>query len=346
MKIAKKNFGMLSNGKKARLFILKAGDLKLVMTDYGASMTALYVPASQRPKEDVLLGCGTFSGYAEDRFFFGSTIGRYANRIANGTFTLKGRTYTLDQNDGNHTLHGGRRNFSRRLWKADIYEEKDGVFVRFELVSPDGDGGFPGRLKAVVSYGLSKSNELIIDYSADVDQGCPVSLSNHAYFNLSGEGRGSILSHEVLFYASRYAALGSHYIPTGELCGVEGGPFDLRTRMAVKDAMARSPETQEGYDHCFVADGEAGKLRPFAEVSDPLSRRKMRLFSTHPGFQFYTGNSIRAAAGKPGSLYEKHSGLCLEPQFFPDTPNQDAFPPCIFSPERKFHERSLYSFDW
>ncbi|MDR1429645.1 MAG: galactose mutarotase [Spirochaetaceae bacterium] len=346
MKIAKKNFGMLSEGKKARLFILRAGDLELVMTNYGASLVALYVPASQRPREDVLLGYGTLSGYAADRFFFGSTIGRYANRIAGGTFTLNGRTYVLDKNSGNHTLHGGRRGFSHRLWKADSYEEKDGVFVRFEISSPDGDGGFPGRLKAAVSYGLSKSNELIVDYSAEVDKPCPVSLSNHAYFNLSGEGRGDILSHEALFYASRYVALGGECIPTGALPGVEGGPFDLRTRTVIKDAMARSPEIAGGFDHCFAADGESGKLRPFAELSDPLSRRKMRLFSTHPGFQFYTGNSITATAGKPGSFYEKHSGFCLEPQFFPDTPNQTAFPPCVYSPERKFHERSLYSFDW
>ncbi|MDR1210973.1 MAG: galactose mutarotase [Spirochaetaceae bacterium] len=346
MNIAKKNFGMLSGGKKARLFILKAGELKLVMTNYGASLVALYVPASRQPSEDVVLGYGTLAGYASDRFFFGSTAGRYANRIANGTFTLNDRTYTLDKNDGNHTLHGGRRGLSYRLWKADGYEEKDGVFVRFEISSPDGDGGFPGKLKAVVSYGLSKSNELIVDYSAEVDKPCPVSLTNHAYFNLSGEGRGDILSHEAQLYASRYVAIGPERIPDGTLAKVEGGPFDLRTRMVIKDAMARSPGTREGFDHCFVADGEAGKLRPFAEIFDPLSRRKMRLFSTHPGFQFYTGNAITPLAGKPGSFYEKHSGLCLEPQFFPDTPNQAAFPPCIFSPERKFHERSLYSFDW
>ncbi|MDR1178812.1 MAG: galactose mutarotase [Spirochaetaceae bacterium] len=344
MKIAKKNFGMLSSGKKARLFILKAGDLRLVMTNYGASLVALYVPSSRGPEEDVLLGYGTLAGYASDRFFFGSTVGRYSNRIANGTFTLNGRTYTLDKNDGKHTLHGGLRGFSRRLWKAEGYEEKDGVFVRFEISSPDGDGGFPGKLRAVVSYGLSKSNELIVDYSADVDKPCPVSLTNHAYFNLAGEGRGDILSHEALLYASRYAALGRE--SAGTLADVEGGPFDLRTRTAIKDAMARFPETGGGFDHCFAADGEAGKLRPFAEISDPLSRRRMRLFSTHPGFQFYTGNAITPVAGKPGSFYEKHSGLCLEPQFFPDTPNQAAFPPCVFSPERKFHERSLYSFDW
>jgi aldose 1-epimerase len=344
MNIKRRTFGLLSSGKKARLFILKAGDLRLLMTNYGAAMTALYVPAAQRPREDIVLGYGTLAGYVQDRFFFGATIGRYANRIANGRFTLKGRTCELDKNEGNNTLHGGSWNFSRRIWKAETYEEKDGVFVRFELVSPDGDGGFPGRLKAVVSYGLSKSNELIVDYSADVDQSCPVSLTNHACFNLSGEGRGDILSHEALLYASRYAAFDRG--GAGELAGVEGGPFDLRTRMPVKDAMARSPETQGGYDHCFAADGEPGKLRPFAEIFDPLSRRKMRLFSTHPGFQFYTGNLITETAGKPGSLYKKHSGLCLEPQFFPDSPNQEAFPPCIFSPKRKFHERSLYSFDW
>ncbi|MDR0389267.1 MAG: galactose mutarotase [Spirochaetaceae bacterium] len=341
MKIARKNFGMLFNGKKAGLFILKAGDLKLVMTDYGASLAALYVPAARRPGEDMLLGCGTLAACVSDRFSFGSTAGPYANLVSNGSFSPGDRTCTPDQN---LSLCGDRRNFSFRLWKADMYEEKDGVFVRFEISSPDGDGGFPGGLKAVVSYGLSKSNELIVDYSADVDKPCPVSLTSLACFNLSGEGRGDILSHEALFYASRYVELDKEGMP--RLANVEGGPFDLRTRMSVKDAMARSPQSAGGFDQCFAADGEAGKLRPFAEVSDALSRRKMRLFSTHPGFQFYTGNAITPVAGKPGSFYDKHSGFCLAPQFFPDTPGQGAFPSCIFSPERKYHERSLYSFDW
>jgi aldose 1-epimerase len=179
-----------------------------------------------------------------------------------------------------------------------------------------------------------------------VDKACPINLTSRACFNLSGEGRGDILSHEALLYASRYVAVDREGIPAGVLADVSGGPFDLRTRMAIKDAMARSPQTREGYDHCFAVDGEIGKLRPFAEVFDPLSRRTMRLFSTHPGFQFYTGNSIRSLPGKPGSFYEKHAGFCLEPQFFPDTPNQAGFPSCICSPERSFHERSLYSFDW
>jgi aldose 1-epimerase len=308
-------------------------------------MLALYVPASRRPAEDLLLGYGTFSAYVEDPFYFGATLGRYANRIAGGSFTLNGRSFLLDKNEGGNTLHGGCRGFSRKLWKAEPYEEKDGVFVRFELSSPDGEGGFPGRLRAVVSYGLTKANELVIDYGALVDKPCPVSLSNHSYFNLSGEGRGDILSHEVLLYASRYVPA-DRGIPLGCLADLEGGPFDLRRPMPLRDAMSRSAETAGGYDHCFEVQGEAGTLRPFAELRDPLSRRKMRLFSTHPGFQFYTGNALRPVSGKPGSVYGKHSGLCLEPQYFPDSPNQPEFTSAIFGPGRDFHERSLYAFDW
>jgi aldose 1-epimerase len=291
----------------------------------------------------VLLGFDTLNGYALNQAAVGVTVGRFANRIGGAQFALNGKQYPLFKNDGANCLHGGRRGFNRLLWKAEAYEEKDGVFVRFELESPDGDEGFPANLKATVSYGLTKSNELVVDYKAKLDALCPVNLTNHAYFNLAGEGSGDILSHEVQLNASSYLDVDAALIPTGKLLPVAGGPFDFRKRKIIRkdfDAVAG------GYDHCFVVDGEAGKLRPCAEVFEERSGRTMKVFTTQPGVQFYSGNHIVEIHGKAGSVYRIHDGLCLETQHFPDAPNQSAFPSAIFGPERDYHEKALFAFNW
>ncbi|QQO08226.1 aldose epimerase family protein [Breznakiella homolactica] len=344
MKISKKTFGMLASGRKVHLYTLKAGDLQLTVTDFGAHLVSLFVPSRRRPREDVLLGYATLEGYTTRNIpYMGATVGRFANRIAGGSFSLNGNVYNLYKNNGENTLHGGRRGFDKLPWKAESYEEKDGIYVRFELESPDGNEGFPGNLKAVVSYGLTKSNELIADYHAKVDTLCPVNLTNHAYFNLAGEGNGDILSHEVTLHASRYIGVNSKLIPTGDLLPVQGGPFDFT---AAKPVSRDIEAAGGGYDHCFAVDGEEGTLRPCAEVHDPKSGRTMKLLCTNPGVQFYTGNFLDDVAGKPGSVYGRHAGFCLETQYFPDSPNQPEFPSCIFGPSRNFHEKSLFSFEW
>ncbi|MDR0760162.1 MAG: galactose mutarotase [Treponema sp.] len=343
MKISKKIFGVLSSGKKAYLYILKAGDMSLSVTNFGAHWVSLFAPSRNGRKDDILLGYSTLDGYTRNKPYLGATIGRFGNRIGDGRFSLDGTEYRLYKNDGPHSLHGGRRGFDKLLWKAESYEERGGVFVRFELVSPDGDEGYPGTLKAAVSYGLTKSNEIIADYQAAVDAPCPVNLTNHAYFNLAGEGAGDILFHRARLYASSYAAVDESLIPTGALTPVQDTPFDFRTAKPISRDLAAAGG---GYDHCFVVDGDSGTLRPCAEVSDPRSGRIMRVFTTQPGLQFYTGNFLDGVTGKAGSVYGKHAGFCLETQHFPDSPNRKEFPPAIFGPDRDYHEKALFSFDW
>jgi aldose 1-epimerase len=219
------------------------------------------------------------------------------------------------------------------------------VFVRFELKSQDGDEGYPGNLVAAVSYGLTKSNEVVADYQARVDTPCPVSLTNHAYFNLAGEGKGDILSTELKLFCSSYVAVDANLIPTGALIPVEHTPCDCRTAKPIGTDIQALPDTG-GYDHCFVIDGDAGELRPFAEAYDHESGRAMRGFTTQPGVQFFSGNNIQAVSGKIGSVYDKYSGFCLETQHFPDSPNRPEFPSAVFGPDRDYHEKAVFAFDW
>jgi aldose 1-epimerase len=217
--------------------------------------------------------------------------------------------------------------------------------VRFELESPDGEGGFPGNLKAIVSYGLTKSNEIICDYRAKSDRPSPVNLTNHAYFNLAGEGNGNILSHELFLPCSSYIEVDNSNIPTGRLIPVNDTDFDFTKRRKIKNN-DKALKQFKGYDHCFTVDGTKGRLRPCAEVYETVSGRSMKLFATQPGVQFYTGNFLENVTGKQGSVYEKHYGFCLETQHYPDTPNQSDFPPCIAAPGNDYHEKAVFLFDW
>ncbi|MDR1900813.1 MAG: galactose mutarotase [Treponema sp.] len=343
MKITKRTFGVLSSGEKVYLYTLKAGEVVLSISSLGATWTSLAVPSRKTGITDVILGYSALEDYTHNNTYIGATIGRFGNRIGNARFSLDGQTYNLFKNDGIHTLHGGRRGFDKRLWKADAYEERDGIFVCFELTSPDGDEGYPGRCKASVCYGLTKSNEIVIDYAAGLDSPCPINFTNHSYFNLAGEGSGDILSHEVKLFASSYIEVDETLIPTGKLLPVANTPFDFRSRKSVKRDMAAAGG---GYDHCFALDGSNGELRPAAEVFEESSGRIMKVFTTQPGIQFYTGNFLDNVQGKMGAFYNKHAGFCLETQHFPDSPNRPEFPSAIYGPGRGYHEKALFSFDW
>jgi len=347
MKITKKIFGILASGKKVHLYTLKAGDLSLSVTTLGAGWTSLIIPSRDKGKDDVLLGYSSFDGYVNNEYY-GVTVGRFANRIGGAAFSLDGKNYSLCKNDGANTLHGGRMGFSRKIWKAEAYEEKGGVFVRFELSSPDGEEGYPGNLKAAVSYGLTKSNELVCCYEAKVDAPCPINLTNHAFFNLAGEGRGlDVFSHELQLYCSSYLEVDNALIPTGKLISCESTPYDFKNPKPIgKDFKSISSGSAGGYDHCFVINGEPGKLRPFAEVFEPSSGRSMKGLTTQPSVQFYTGNFITKSRGKIGSVYDKHSGFCLETQHFPDSPHWPEFPSCIFGPDRDYQEKAVFAFEW
>ena len=332
----------MSNGKKAHLYTLKAGDIRLCVSSFGAAWTSLTLPASKGGKSDVLLGYSNLDGYIGDAAYMGATIGRYAGRISGARFTIEGIEHELGANEPRSCLHGGARGFGARLWKSEAYEESDGVFVRFELESPDGDGGFPGNLVAAVSYGITKTNEIVAVYEATCDAPCPINLANHAYFNLSGDGGASILGHEALIHASSYVETDGDLIPTGQLLPVKDGAFDFRARKPIGRDMGAAPG---GYDHCFAIDGDPGDLRLCAEFRDPASGRAMIVYTTQPGAQFYTGNKLAAVRGKAGAVYGAHSGFCLETQRFPDSPNRPEFPSCVFGPERPYVEKSAFAFE-
>ena len=348
MKIIKKTFGILSRGKKVHLYTLKAGELALSLTTLGATWTCLMVPSREKGTDDILLGYSSFDSYLKNAPYLGVTVGRFANRIGKANFTLGGKDYQLCKNDGENSLHGGKVGFDKLVWKADAYEERDGVFVRFELKSPDGDEGYPGNMRTVVSYGLTKSNELVADYEAKLDANCPINLTNHSYFNLAGEGRGmSVLSTEIKLFCASYLEVDNALIPTGKILSTEKTPLDFKSRKPIgKDIDALTNTSAGGYDHCFVVDGEPGKLRPFGEIYDPFSGRSMRGYTTQPAVQLYTGNMLPTIPGKIGSVYKKFSGFCLETQHFPDSPNKPEFPSAIFGPDRDYHEKAVFAFDW
>ncbi|MCL2179846.1 MAG: galactose mutarotase [Treponema sp.] len=344
MKIKENDFGVLSNGKKVKIWTLSAGDLKLSLSSYGAAWTSLIVPSRNGIKDDILLGYSGLDGYLNNGPYIGVTVGRFANRIKDASFEIMGMRHALNANDGVNSLHSGPRGFDKLLWKSEAYEENEGVYVRFELDSPDGDCGFPGQMKAVVNYGLTKSNEVICDYQAKVDKPCPINLTNHAYFNLAGEGNGNILNHDVVLYSSSYVQVDKTGIPTGNIVPVDGTIFDFRKRRKIFLG-GSFLKPFRGYDHCFAVDGERGKLRPCAEVHEEDTGRSMAVFTSQPGVQFYTGNFLKNAAGKHGSVYGKHSGFCLETQHYPDTPNQKGFPSCTAAPGKDYHEKAVFKFD-
>ncbi|MCL1992923.1 MAG: galactose mutarotase [Spirochaetes bacterium] len=356
MNISEEKFGEMPDGGKALLYTLEAGDIKFRMTNYGAAWTNLWVPSKNGGRADVLLGFSDLAGYLGNRVYMGATIGRVANRIGGAAFEINGRLCRLDTNDGKHSLHGGSQGFDKRLWKATAYKEGGGVFVRFELESPDGDGGYPGNLKAAVTYGLNQEGVVTCLYEATVDRPCPVNLTNHAYFNLAGGG--SILSHEVRLFSSSFVEVDEELIPTGRLCPVENSEFDLRKSVPIVKNMKPAyggRGTLEGYDHSFALDGaflnDAGNGRgdeiPACRLFEPESGRVMEVNTTQPGLQFYTGNMLPELAGRDGAAYKKHSGLCLETQHFPDTPNQrDNFPDCTCSPDAPYRESASFAFKW
>ncbi|GHV21091.1 aldose 1-epimerase [Spirochaetia bacterium] len=348
MKINCKKFGVLSSGEKVKLFVLNAGDLRLCISEFGAAWTSLYVPGASGQIDDVILGYSTLGPYTIKGAFFGATMGRYANRIAGSAFNVDGKTFYVGSSEGKNSLHGGLRGFDKRLWHGEAFEEKDGVFVRFRRLSAALEEGYPCAMLASVTYGITKANEVIAEYRAIVDGNCPVNLTNHAYFNLSGDNSGSIMRHEVTIFADTYLEVDAASIPTGRILPVAGTRFDFRKRQAI--AQAAGGGEAGGYDHCWVINGEAGTLRPAAAVFDPASGRTLNVSTTQPGVQFYTGNFLGgtspAMLGKAGALYEKHAGFCLETQNFPNSPNEPDFPNPIFSPTRDYYEKSVFAFSF
>jgi aldose 1-epimerase len=314
--------------------------------NYGGIIVSIRVPDRNGEFADVVLGHETLDGYRPNPPYFGAIVGRYANRIANGTFALDGQTYTLPRNDGPNTLHGGTKGFDKVVWDSEPLKGRTGV--AFSYFSKDGEEGFPGNLRVKVIYTLTSPDTLEIDYEATTDKATPINLSQHSYFNLKGEGNGDILDHEIMINADRFTPVDKNLIPTGELRPVKGTPFDFTTQTKIG---ARIDDNYDqlvlghGYDHNFVITRQGRGLVLAARVYEPTSGRRLEVSTTQPGVQFYTGNFLDGTiSGKQGHIYKRRYGFCLETQHFPDSPNHPSFPTTILRPGETFREKTVFKF--
>ncbi|MCB1099408.1 MAG: galactose mutarotase [Verrucomicrobiae bacterium] len=346
--ISKKPFGKTKDGQAVELYTLKnANGLSADIMTYGGTVVSLNVPDKAGKMADVVLGFDTLAEYEEKSPYFGCITGRYTNRIAKGKFTLEGEEYTLAVNNDVNHLHGGLKGFDKHVWKASAEETSHGPAVTFKHTSPDGDEGYPGTLSMEVTYALTNDNALRIDYKATTDKATVINLTNHSYFNLGGEGNGTILDHEVTLFADMFTPTDATAIPIGELASVEGTPFDFRKSTPIGqriDAADTQIKYGQGYDHNFVVNGKPGTLRPTAIVHDPKSGRVMEISTTEPGVQLYTGNFLDGLAGKGGKTYVRRGALCLETQHFPDSPNQVTFPSVVLRPGATYTHTTVHKF--
>lgn len=382
MGVKKCRFGVLSDGTKVKLYTIDNGAMSFSVTDYGCIVTSIKVPDKNGVLEDVALGYSTLEGYINDRqTYFGSLVGRFANRIANARFSLNGTEYCLDANNGRSCLHGGFNGYNRMVWKAKILRRANETGIRFSRVSQDGEQGFPGKLKIQAEYVLTTHNELIFRYRALSNTDTIVNLTNHSYFNLTGKSGSDILSHELRLNAECYLPVDENLIPQGQPSTVDKTPFDFRKAKPI----GKDIEKVGGYDHCFCIndtnyadkngcdkmgssanadvsndgydkdncsanagtpkDGNCPSLPLCAEVYEKQSGRKMSVYTDRPGVQFYTGNFLDIAHGKDGVPYTKYAGFCLETEDYPDAPNRPDFPSTVLKAGHTYTAVTVYAFD-
>jgi aldose 1-epimerase len=338
------------DGRPITLYKLtNAHGVEVHAMNYGGIILSIRVPDRKGQFADVVLGHDTLEGYIPNPPYIGAIIGRYGNRIANGTFVLDGKTYTLPKNDGPNTLHGGTdKTFNKVVWEGEALKGKTGVALTY--LSHDGDDGFPGNLKVKVTYTLTEENALVIDYEATTDKSTPINLTQHSYFNLAGEGNGDILNQEMMINADRFTPVDKNLIPSGELRPVKGTPFDFTASTKIG---ARIDDAYEqivlghGYDHNFVLNRKPGDkgLVLAARAYDPSSGRVLEVSTTQPGVQFYTGNFLDGTVtGKQGHVYKRRYAFCLETQHFPDSPNHPDFPTTILKPGETFKSQTVFKF--
>ena len=342
MGIKKEAFGKMPDGKNVNLYILtNANGLTAKVISYGAILTTLELPDRNGEFANVTLGYDTLREYINDGCCLGATIGRYANRIANGRFTLNGIRYCLATNDGPNHIHGGIKGFNKVLWNAEAIEEDDGLAVRFTYLSEDGEEGYPGNLSVTVTYTLTNNNELKISYEAETDKTTVVNLTNHSYFNLAGHNCGDILTHELTINADSFTPADKTLIPTGQIKSVGGTPMDFTGPCPIG---ARIAQLEGGYDNNYVLNNSGGSLSFAARAYEPASARVMEVYTTQPGMQLYTGNFLDNVKGKGGAVYRRHAGFCLETQHFPDSPNKPQFPSAVLEPGQKYTQLTVHKF--
>ncbi|MGI3776483.1 MAG: aldose epimerase family protein [Janthinobacterium lividum] len=338
------HFGMLPDGTSASLHTLQNDVLRVCVTDYGARMVSIEAPDRDGVRGHVLLGLEDAAAYATSGGWFGAVLGRFANRVGGARFTLDGREHMLPANEGVNTLHGGPHGFGMRTWTV---RAAGAAELALELVSEDGDSGYPGTMHVGARYVL-RGDTLRLELEARTDAATVVNLSAHPYFNLGGDPRHDVLSHEFEIPAERFVPVDGAQVPTGELRAVAGTPFDFRVARTFADGIyGTDPQLMpgRGYDHCFVVDGEAGAMRVAARVRDPRSGRTLEVRSTQPGVQVYSGNSLTGAVvGRGGVTLRQSSGFALEPENFPDAPNQAGFPSAVLRPGERYFEVIEYGF--
>lgn len=346
-RVDKTKFGATTDGQAVDLYTLtNANGIVAKVITYGALLTELHVPDRTGQMADVVLGFKTLEAYEGEHPYFGATIGRVANRIAGGRFRLEGREHTLATNNGPNHLHGGMRGFDKRVWKAQTVPAAGGVAVKFTYRSADMEEGYPGALTATVVYTLTNRNELRFDYTATTDKTTLINLTNHSYFNLAGEGQGTILDHELTIMADRFTPVDETLIPTGEIASVRGTVMDFNRSTPIGARIAQVPgPAPGGYDHNYVLTHGGRVLAMSATVRDPRSGRVMDVLTSEPGVQLYTGNFLDGTlTGKAGVAYKQHFGFCLETQHFPDAINHPNFPPVVLPADRTFKSTTVYRF--
>lgn len=356
-------YGTLADGRAAHTYTLtNAGGMTAVLTDFGATLVSLTAPDRDGNLADITLGYDTLDGWVNDGSYMGATAGRYANRIAGGSFSIDGNDYQLATNNGDHHLHGGDVGFNKRLWHATPFNKPGMSGVMFTYTSPDGEEGYPGELKCAVTYALTDDNELHIDFKATTTQATAVNLVHHTYWNLTGDVSNTILDHRLTLHAAYYCPTDAGGIPSGSppitatgntgpippgLAPVTGTPFDFLTPHAIGgriDADHPQLANGKGYDHSWAVNGEAGTLRRAAELYDPATGRVMEVWTDQPAIQFYTGNYLDGVEGKGGRPMNHRTGLCLETQAFPDSPNQPGLSSGILRPGETYRHTMVHRF--
>ncbi|MBV4457662.1 galactose mutarotase [Pseudomonas sp. COR58] len=348
-----KAFGKTDDGTPVEQYILRnRHGMQATVITYGATLQALRVPDRHGKLDDIVLGFDDVQGYQRGTAYFGATIGRFGNRLADGAFELDGQRYQVPQNDKTNALHGGPQGFDKKVWKARETKDKDSVGVTLTYLSADGEMGFPGNLTTEVTYRLTDANELRIDYKATTDKPTVINLTNHSYFNLAGAGNGDVLKQLATLHASHYTPIDAKLIPTGERAPVAGTPMDFTQATAIGQRIkADHPQltfaepNQGGFDFNWVLDAKGDLAKPAAEVSDPHSGRRLQLYTSEPGVQFYTGNFLDGTVkGKGGKAYPHWGAFTLETQHYPDSPNQKGFPSTRLDPGQTYTQSVVFRF--
>jgi aldose 1-epimerase len=343
-----KPFGQTPDGQKVQIYTLvNAKGMKAQIMEYGAIVTSLTAPDKNGKMDDIVMGHDNLADYFKSKSYFGAIVGRYGNRIGKGRFTIDGKEYSVTVNDGVNHLHGGAKGFDKVVWQSEKVETPEGVGVKLTYLSKDGEEGYPGNVKAIVTYFLTNDNTLRVDYEATTDKATPINLTHHGYWNLTGMQR-DILGHQLMINADKTTPVDSGLIPTGKLANVEGTPFDFRKATAIGariDANDEQLKFGKGYDHNWVLNKKDSEMSVAAELYEPTSGRVLTISTTEPAIQFYSGNFLDGTiTGKDGKVYKHRFALCLETQHYPDSPNKSNFPSTILKPGQTYKTTTIHKF--